>query len=95
MPRLGLKQFDAKTQHFAGIAAFTQSVDVVENELLELESMPEPFRKSLVTNLATLDRYRLLAYGQQLRCASQRWPRRYTPSGRRSARLSCTSTAWS
>ena len=60
------RQFDAKTQHFAGIAAFTQSVGVVENELLEPESMPEPFRTSLVTNLATLDRYRPLTYGQQV-----------------------------
>ena len=66
MPRLGLKQFDGKGRHFAGIDAFVRSVDVVENERLDPDAMPEPFRTSLVIYLETLERYRLLTYGQQV-----------------------------
>ena len=66
MPRLGLKQFDGKGRHFAGIDTFVRSVDVVENERLDPDAMPEPFRTSLVTYLETLERYRLLTYGQQV-----------------------------
>ena len=66
MPRLGLKAFDAKGRHFGGIDAFVRSVDVVENELLDPATMPEPFRTSLCAYLTTLDRYRLLTYGQQV-----------------------------
>ena len=51
---------------FASIAMFLASVDVVENELLDPDAMPEPFRTVLVDYLQTLDRYRLLTYGQQV-----------------------------
>jgi superfamily I DNA/RNA helicase len=38
----------------------------VENELLDPEAMPEPFRNALLDYLGTLERYRLLTYGQQV-----------------------------
>jgi len=48
------------------IAAFLSSVDVVENELLDAAAMPDPFGKVLADYYDTLDRYRLLTYGQQI-----------------------------
>ncbi len=65
---LGLKAFDPKgrSRLFAGIETFIKSVDVVENELLEPASMPEPFRGALASYYETLERYRLLTYGQQV-----------------------------
>ncbi len=64
--RLELKQIDSRGRLFASIEAFLKGVDVVENELLDPTSMPEPFRSILVSYYATLDRYRLLTYGQQV-----------------------------
>lgn len=64
--RLNLKQFDPRGRLFASIAAFIKSTGVVENELLEPMDMPEPYRSALVAYLDTLERYRLLTYGQQI-----------------------------
>jgi DNA helicase-2/ATP-dependent DNA helicase PcrA len=64
--RLEIRCLDSKQRLFASIQAFLQSVDVVENELLDPEVMPEPFRKVLLSYYATLDRYHLLTYGQQM-----------------------------
>ncbi|MCU1484395.1 MAG: ATP-dependent helicase [Actinomycetia bacterium] len=63
--RLDIRQFDGNKRLFGSIARFLQAVDVVENELLDPESMPDPFRQVLLGYLATLDRYRLLTFGQQ------------------------------
>src|SRR5207248_4152842 len=41
-------------------------VDVAENELLDPASMPDPFGTTLQSYYATLERYRLLTYGQQV-----------------------------
>jgi DNA helicase II / ATP-dependent DNA helicase PcrA len=64
--RLGVKQLDERNRLFASIAAFLKGVDIVENELLDPASMPDPFRPILLDYYATLDRYRLLTYGQQI-----------------------------
>lgn len=64
--RLELRQLDQGNRLFASIAAFLKSVDVVENELLDPASMPDPFGSILRNYYATLDRYRLLTYGQQV-----------------------------
>jgi len=64
--RLELRQLDRDNRLFASIAAFLKSVDVVENELLELATIPDPFGSVLGAYYATLDRYRLLTYGQQV-----------------------------
>jgi len=64
--RLGLKALDPRGRLFAAIQAFLASLDVVENELLDVASMPEPFRAVLVAFLDTLERYRLLTFGQQI-----------------------------
>ena len=64
--QLGLKQLDDRNRLFASIEAFLRGVDVVENELLDPGSMPEPFGSILCSYCDTLDRYRLLTYGQQV-----------------------------
>ncbi len=64
--RLGVRQLDQNNRLFASIAAFLKSVDVVENELLDPVTMPEPFGSVLCAYYEALDRYRLLTYGQQV-----------------------------
>lgn len=64
--RLELKQLDPANRLFASIAAFLKGVDVVENELLDSATMPDPFGSVLRAYYGTLDRYRLLTYGQQV-----------------------------
>jgi hypothetical protein len=51
---------------FASIAEFLRIVDVVENELLDAENMPDPFGTVLKDYGQALERYRLLTYGQQI-----------------------------
>lgn len=63
---LGLKTLDADQKVFRAISAFLRSVDVIENDLLDPASMPEPFGPILREYYETLDRYRLLTYGQQI-----------------------------
>jgi len=69
--RLDVRQFDPDNRLFASIGTFLQSVAVVENELLDLDDLPEDFRTVVENYYATLDRYRLLTYGQQIRQAVQ------------------------
>lgn len=69
--RLDLRRLDPRNRLFASIERFLAGVEVVDNELLDPETMPEPFRSVLVEYLATLDRYRLLTYGQQIARAVQ------------------------
>jgi DNA helicase-2/ATP-dependent DNA helicase PcrA len=64
--RLGIRQLDDANRLFASIHRFLEGVDVIENELLDPASMPEPFRTILANYLATLERYRLLTFGQQI-----------------------------
>ncbi len=65
---LGLRQLDpaGKERLFASIQAFLSAVDVIENELLDPASMPGPLAGILAEYYETLDRYRLLTYGQQV-----------------------------
>ncbi len=64
--RLELRQLDPAGRLFASIAAFLKGVDVVENELLDPATMPDPFGVVLRSYYDTLERYRLLTYGQQV-----------------------------
>jgi DNA helicase-2/ATP-dependent DNA helicase PcrA len=63
---LELRQLDPGDRLFASVAAFLKSVDVVENELLDPTGMPDPFGSVLRAYYDTLERYRLLTYGQQI-----------------------------
>lgn len=66
--RLSIRQLDpaGRDRLFASIQHFIKSVDVVENELLDREGIPDPFGTVLRDYLATLERYRLLTFGQQI-----------------------------
>ena len=44
--RLDVRQFDPRNRLFASISAFLESVEVVENELLEIDDLPDAFRTS-------------------------------------------------
>lgn len=63
---LDIRQLDPGDRLFASITAFLKGVDVVENELLDPAAMPDAFGSVLLDYYATLDRYRLLTYGQQI-----------------------------
>ncbi|WP_413353915.1 ATP-dependent helicase [Microbacterium sp. 1P06AB] len=64
--RLGLKQFGGG-KLFAGITTFLRSVDVLENELISTEALPPgEFRDAVTAYYETLDRYRVLTFGQQI-----------------------------
>jgi DNA helicase II / ATP-dependent DNA helicase PcrA len=64
--RLELRQLDIRNRLFGSIRAFLKGVEVVENGLLDPSTMPNPFGSVLRAYYETLDRYRLLTYGQQV-----------------------------
>ena len=64
--RLELRQLDHRGRLFASIQDFLKGVEVVENELLDPATMPDPFGSLLRAYYDTLGRYRLLTYGQQV-----------------------------
>ncbi|MGH9061766.1 MAG: UvrD-helicase domain-containing protein [Acidimicrobiales bacterium] len=66
--RLGVRQLDPKggDRLYASINAFLAAVEVVENELFDPASLPEPLRSVMLAYYGALERYRLLTYGQQI-----------------------------
>ena len=69
--RLNLKGLSPKNGKFHGIDLFRKNADVVENELLDLQELHEPFKSTYAEYLETLDRYRLMSYGLQIARAVQ------------------------
>ena len=63
---LNIKSLVPGNKLFEAIELFNNSVQVLENELLDPASMPDPFKSVLETYLAALDKYRLLTFGQQI-----------------------------
>lgn len=65
--RLGLKWLDRNGKLFDGITAFQRSVDVVENELLDIDDLPsDGFKDALVSYYDMLDGYRFMSFGTQI-----------------------------
>ena len=65
--RLSLRQFDQRNRVFSGIEQFQQSVDVVENEYMALDIIPDDaFKDALVKYYAMLDSYRFMSFGTQI-----------------------------
>lgn len=63
--RLNLKRFGRGL--FDGIKNFLRSVDVLENELIDVDDLPGgDFKDAVRDYYATLDRYRVLTFGQQI-----------------------------
>jgi DNA helicase-2/ATP-dependent DNA helicase PcrA len=63
---LNIKSVVASNKLFEAIDIFNKSVQVLENELLDPNVMPEPFKTVLQGYLESLDKYRLLTFGQQI-----------------------------
>lgn len=65
--RLGLKQLDKDHKLFRSVASFQRSVDVVENELLTPDNLPDgPFKEALQRYYLMLDGYRFMSFGTQI-----------------------------
>ncbi|MDP5184394.1 ATP-dependent helicase [Blastococcus sp. BMG 814] len=62
--RLQIKEIDGTL--FKSIRTFLDNLDVVENELLAPSQLSDPFRSVLERYYASLEKYRLLTYGQQI-----------------------------
>ena len=62
--RMRLKDLTGKL--FTSIGVFLSNLEVVENELLPLTSLTDPFREMAERFYSTLEQYRLLTYGQQI-----------------------------
>ncbi len=64
--RIDLKQFGGG-ELFKGIANFLRNVDVVENELIDIATLPlDGFRSALIDYYAMLDDYRFMSFGTQI-----------------------------
>jgi DNA helicase-2/ATP-dependent DNA helicase PcrA len=61
---LNIKSVVASNKLFEAIDVFNKSVQVLENELLDPSKMPEPFKSVLESYFDSLDKYRLLTFGQ-------------------------------
>jgi DNA helicase-2/ATP-dependent DNA helicase PcrA len=63
---LKLAELHAQGKMFAAINDFAKTVDVIDNELLDVSQIPEPLRSKLVEYYEMLDRYRLMTFGMQI-----------------------------
>jgi DNA helicase II / ATP-dependent DNA helicase PcrA len=63
---LNIKSVVSSNKLFEAINLFNKSVQVLENELLDPGLMSEPFNSVLESYFASLDKYRLLTFGQQI-----------------------------
>ena len=63
---LNIKSVVTSNKLFEAIDLFNKSVQVLENELLDPKDMPEPFKSVLEGYFESLDKYRLLTFGQQI-----------------------------
>jgi DNA helicase-2/ATP-dependent DNA helicase PcrA len=65
--RLDIRRLDKDQKLFRAIKAFQQSLEVVENELISFESLPEGAFKEVVGRYyEMLDRYRFMSFGTQI-----------------------------
>lgn len=65
--RLGLKQLDPDKKLFRAIKAYRESLDVVENELISLDELPEDtFKEVVLRYYEMLDQYRFMSFGTQI-----------------------------
>jgi DNA helicase II / ATP-dependent DNA helicase PcrA len=62
--QLDIKKLDDRNRTYGSIKAFQESVDVVENELIDPNSVGGDFGDVLRSYLESLSKYRLLTFGQ-------------------------------
>ena len=63
---LKVKDLDPNGKLFRGMSIFRENLDVVENELLDTEDLPENLKFSIERFNQFMDEYRLLTFGQQI-----------------------------
>jgi DNA helicase-2/ATP-dependent DNA helicase PcrA len=63
---LKVKELDPDGRLFKGITRFRENLDVVENEMLQTELLPDDLRFSIERFYEMTDEYRLLTFGQQI-----------------------------
>lgn len=64
---LGMKKIAASQRTFAGIRKFQRGVDVIENELIDVATLPDDdFKTSVIEYYAMLDRYQYMSFGTQI-----------------------------
>jgi DNA helicase-2/ATP-dependent DNA helicase PcrA len=64
---LGIRNLSATQTLFRNIRMFQRGVDVIENELIEIDSLPEDaFKLAVAEYYAMLDRYQFMSFGTQI-----------------------------
>ena len=63
---LKVKELDASGTLFKGINIFRENLEIIENEMLDIELMPENLKFSVKKFYEMLDEYHLLTFGQQV-----------------------------
>lgn len=63
---LNVKDLNPANALFRGIATFRENLDVVENEMIPTEKLPENLRYSIERFYELTDEYRLMTFGQQI-----------------------------
>ena len=63
---LKIKDLDPNGKQFAGMKAFRKNLDVVENELIPTNLLPEELRYSIEKFYELSEEYRVLTFGQQI-----------------------------
>ena len=63
---LKVKELDVSNTLFKGINIFRENLEVIENEMLDIELMPENLKFSVKKFYEMLDEYHLLTFGQQI-----------------------------
>ncbi|WP_249019491.1 ATP-dependent DNA helicase [Conexibacter sp. S30A1] len=65
--RLKLKEFDKDRKLFRAVELFSKSVDVIENELIDPETLPrDHFQATVKQYYAMLDGYQFMSFGTQI-----------------------------
>ena len=63
---LKVKDLDPDGRQFKGISKFRENLDVIENEMLGTEVLPDNLKFSVEKFYSLMDEYRLLTFGQQI-----------------------------
>ena len=63
---LKIKDLDSSGTLFKGINKFRENLEVIENEMLDIELMPDNLKFSVKKFYEMLDEYHLLTFGQQI-----------------------------
>lgn len=64
---IGIKDLSPTDGTFKSIATFQRGIDVLENELIDMETLPAgPFKSAAQAYYAQLDRYQFMSFGTQI-----------------------------